>query len=226
MTRRSAFTDIVAALALFVLIGVTMSWLSLYVPEQLRMPVIVVSQGAMVLAGMGLLLAWRGQRWSDIGLKVPRARDGARAALAFAACLGTNLALTFVLREAFPNTVETHSQELQAIARQLSDGVSLPGLVAVLGFVGVYEELLARGLLLRRCLVLMGGVWGPVLVSSILFGLGHLYQGWVGVCQTTVIGLVLAILTLRWRTLWPAIIAHAMLDIFSVLAIQNMTTGG
>ncbi|MGA8260922.1 MAG: CPBP family intramembrane glutamic endopeptidase [Arenicellales bacterium] len=225
MRRVGALADIVAALALFVLVGATMSRLSVFLPEALRMPVVVVSQGLAVLVGMALLFAWRAQRWSDIALVGLRARDGLRALLAFAACLVVNLLFTYALHGAFPHTVEAHSQQLESIARQLSYGVSLPGLLLVIGFVGVYEELFARGLLLQRCRVLMGGSWGPVLVSSVLFGLGHLYQGWVGVGQTTLIGLVLAVLTLRWKTLWPAILAHAMLDTASILALRSLGGG-
>jgi membrane protease YdiL (CAAX protease family) len=66
------------------------------------------------------------------------------------------------------------------------------------------------------------GVWAPVLVSSVLFGLGHVYQGWIGVAQTTVIGAIFAIFTVRWATLWPAIMAHAALNTLSVAALTGV----
>lgn len=221
-----ALVDIVIALAAFVATGVTVSWLSAFVPAGLRLPVMVVSQGLVVLLVMGLLLAWRGQRWGDIGLIAPSVRDGGRAALAFAVCLGLNILLMYVLHGAFPDTVAAHSQQLEIIARQLSYRIPFPVLVAVLALVGVYEELLARGLLLQRCRSLAGGTWIPVVVSSGLFGLGHLYQGWVGVAQTTLIGIVLAVATLRWRSLWPAILAHVLLDTVSIVLVRSLQAGG
>jgi membrane protease YdiL (CAAX protease family) len=96
-------------------------------------------------------------------------------------------------------------------------------------FVGFYEEVLARGLLLQRCRRLfsevagpLGAVWLPVLVSSALFGAAHGYQGWLGVAQTGLIGIVLALLTLRWGTLWPAILAHAMLNAGSLTLARSL----
>ncbi len=226
MRPTRALVDIVLALTSFVVVGVAVSWLSAFVPAGIRLPLMVVSQGIVVLAVTGLLLAWRDQRWRDIGLVPPMVRDVGRAVIAFAVCMGLNLVLIYALHWAFPDTVAAHSQQLEIIARQLSYSIPFPALIAVLALVGVYEELFARGLLLQRCRSLAGGTWIPVMVSSVLFGLGHLYQGWIGVAQTTLIGIVLAVLTLRWRTLWPAILAHALLDTASIALIRSMGGGG
>lgn len=221
MKPSRALVDIGAALALFVLSSVLAAALAAQLPGALRTPAVVIIQGMLVIAIVAGLLAWRGQRWSAVGLVPPESGDGPRSLLAFAACLGANLLLIYVLYGAFPQIVEAHSERLGYFARQLAGGLPFPVLVAVLGFVGVYEEIFARGLLLARCRTLLKGTWGPVLASSLLFGLGHLYQGWIGVGQTTLIGIVLALLVIRWGTLWPAIIAHALLDVSSILLMDR-----
>lgn len=219
--------DIVAALLFFVLAGIVVASWAGAVSGPLRVPLVVVSQGVLVLLVVAALLAWRGHRWADIGLvAAPRPRDAGRALAAFAACLGVNMLFVYLLYAVSPGTVEGHTEQLGSIARQLTHGLSLPGLVGILVFVGVYEEVFARGLLLERCRALLGGTLAPVLVSSLLFGLGHAYQGWIGVGQTTLIGLVLAVLTIRWGTLWPAIIAHALLDIASIVFMGQVLEGG
>ena len=61
--------------------------------------------------------------------------------------------------------------------------------------------------------------WVIALVgSAIIFGLGHTYQGLVGVAKITAMGLLLgsAFLTVR-RDLWPLIIAHAVIDTISMV---------
>lgn len=216
---RASF-DVAAALGLFVLSSVLAASAASYLPGSFRLPVVVVLQGVLVIAVTGGLLAWRGQRWRAIGLVPPVAGDGPRSLLAYAACLSVNLVFIYILYGVFPEIVEAHSERLAFFARQLSGGLPFPLLVVVLGFVGVYEEIFARGLLLARCRTLFSGTWTPVLISSLLFGLGHLYQGWIGVGQTTLIGIVLALLVIRWGTLWPAIIAHALLDVSSILFMQ------
>lgn len=217
MTPARALLDIGVALALFVLSSVIAATAAAQLPGSLRMPAVVAVQGLLVIAVVAVVLGWRGQRWRAINMIPLSAADGPRSLLAFAACLGANLALIYALYGAAPQLVEAHSERLGFIARQLAGGLPLPVLVVVLGFVGVYEEIFARGLLLDRCRALLRGTWAPVLVSSLVFGLGHLYQGWIGVAQTTLIGIVLALVVVRWGTLWPAIIAHALLDLSSLL---------
>lgn len=217
MKASRAAVDIVAALALFILSSVAAAWAAAALPAAFRVPVVVVLQGVLLLAIVGVLLRWRGQTWSTIGLLSPAARDGPRGVLAFGGCLGVNLLFIYALYTVNPELVEAHTERLGFITRQLAGGMSLPVLVLLLGFVGVYEEVFARGLLLTRCRSLLRGTWPPVLASSLLFGLGHLYQGWIGVGQTTLIGIVLALVVLRWGSLWPAILAHALLDVFSIL---------
>jgi membrane protease YdiL (CAAX protease family) len=62
----------------------------------------------------------------------------------------------------------------------------------------------------------------PIVFSSVLFGLGHFYQGIYGIVQTALFGAVLAALTLRWGTLWPAIFAHAAVNMLSVVELGNI----
>ncbi len=77
---------------------------------------------------------------------------------------------------------------------------------------GVWEELVYRGFLIWF-LVPLAGVTGAVVVSSLIFGLGHLYQGIRGLVTATGLGLVFAALYLVSGTLWWLIAVHAAIDI-------------
>jgi membrane protease YdiL (CAAX protease family) len=79
---------------------------------------------------------------------------------------------------------------------------------------GICEEFLCRGVLLA-VLASAFGTWPAVLVSSVIFGLGHAYQGATGIVKTGVIGLVMALLAVLSGSLWPAILFHATMDITS-----------
>lgn len=57
-------------------------------------------------------------------------------------------------------------------------------------------------------------------LSSALFGLGHLYQGALGVVLTGIIGIGLGAITLRHRSIWPAVIAHGFFDATSFVALM------
>ena len=76
---------------------------------------------------------------------------------------------------------------------------------------GVTEEWLFRGFLLALFTPGMG-VAGAIVASSVLFGVGHAYQGPAGIVRTGIVGLVLAGITWATGSLVPAIVIHAMVD--------------
>lgn len=99
---------------------------------------------------------------------------------------------------------------------------------------GLREELW-RAAFLRgfRALFPGGGgtvsAWAGVGVSSVLFGLAHLPQGWMGVALTTVLGLGLGAVQVARRSTWEAVVAHGLVDastFFLLFVIQNPTTRG
>jgi len=114
--------------------------------------------------------------------------------------------------------------ELSDLAPQTHTECRLFDMVSVTA--GVCEEILYRGLLFATLLPLIG-TWPAVAVSSLIFGLGHAYQGVWGIVKTASIGLVLALLTVTSGSLFIAIILHVVVDLTSgrvmAKARQSMT---
>lgn len=77
---------------------------------------------------------------------------------------------------------------------------------------GICEELLFRGYLIWYIGQFLG-VWPAAIISSLLFGYGHMYQGIAGVGKTAVAGFVAACLYLLSGSLWVPIVLHAALDL-------------
>jgi membrane protease YdiL (CAAX protease family) len=130
--------------------------------------------------------------------------------------------------------VSGHVEEKRMLAEQFA---VLPGtwVLPLAVLIGFYEELLFRGLVLSRVMVLVGAGGGgapsaakaqrlrvvaAALLTAALFAVGHVYQGALGVAQTFVAGLVLAALVIVRRTLWPAIFAHASVDLIGLVAAR------
>lgn len=218
MNRRQAWIDIILALLLVGASSVMIGMVGVFIGRQ-RFFLLLLIHGAVILLGLRLLLAMRGQGWQHLGLQGIALKDFGRTLIALLSCIGANIVLTTLIFSLDPQPLQKHLDQLQLIAAQLSREIPLLGVAAMMFFVGVYEEIMARGFLLNRCRTALGGVWAPILLSSFLFGLGHIYQGGVGVAQTTLFGIVLAVLTLRWGTLWPAIFAHATLNTLSVVML-------
>ena len=227
LTPAQARLDVILAVLLTIAAGV----LAAVVADALLagrggLVAVLVAQGVIVLIGLQALILWRGQQWRDLGLQAPRLRDLGRGLLALLLVFAVNAALMFLIALVAPELVERHQEELATVAAWIVGDLSLWMLLLVTLFVGLYEEILARGFILGRCRVLLAGIWGPVLVSSILFGLGHLYQGGFGVVQTAIIGILFARLVVHWGTLWPVIYAHAALNFTSLSILRLVEEGG
>jgi membrane protease YdiL (CAAX protease family) len=85
--------------------------------------------------------------------------------------------------------------------------------ILLLVAVAIHEELLFRGLLipyLRR----VGCGWvGAVLLSTAIFSLLHVTQGWLAVPQVFCVGLALGVFFVLSRSLTAVIVAHFLFDL-------------
>ncbi len=77
---------------------------------------------------------------------------------------------------------------------------------------GICEEFVFRGYMLRQFSAWFGGRGRGLLASSIVFGLGHAYQGLAPVLVITAIGLGFGTVALLTRRLGPGIVGHALMD--------------
>ena len=92
-------------------------------------------------------------------------------------------------------------------------------LAAVSVGAGISEELLFRGFLFYYLTL-----WFPhihsfecALVTSLIFGMGHLYQGWKGIVSTGLVGLVMAGLYALTGNLLVPMFVHAATDLRALL---------
>ena len=56
---------------------------------------------------------------------------------------------------------------------------------------------------------------GAVVVSALIFGLGHIYLGWSHVLRTGIVGLIYAVAYVLTGSLWVPMLLHAVMDIMS-----------
>lgn len=93
---------------------------------------------------------------------------------------------------------------------------------------GLFEEL-SRAFMLSRLWQVWpgpGGRWLVLIGSALLFGLGHLYQGPMGVFGTALIGFILGWHYLVRGRLLPLIIAHGLYDTVVIVALVGAVRNG
>jgi membrane protease YdiL (CAAX protease family) len=222
LTKRQAAVDIVFAILLVPVSSLVAAVLVALFAGATSLAATVLIQALLSLAGVSAVLHWRARSWAEIGMRAPRLADLGRGFVVLFAGFAVNAALVLTIYSFQPEALRSHLTDLQSIAGSLTEGVPLAAVLALHFLVGIYEEIVARGLLLTRSRQLFGGTAVPVIFSSVLFGLGHFYQGAFGVVQTALFGAVLAALTLRFGTLWPAIFAHSAINMLSVVELGSV----
>lgn len=95
------------------------------------------------------------------------------------------------------------------------EGVSAIGVVALSVVNGTYEEVFLLGVLMRglRGFGLSVALGVPLLVRVLY----HVYQGPLGVVQVGAAGLALSLSYVVTQRLWPAVLAHILLDVLAFL---------
>ena len=152
------------------------------------------------LATLGLVPAFAGWRWVAL-------------ALGLAGSLFMVWQMFTALRDpAELAKIRAKMGDLSALAPQTGAEHRAFNLVAVTA--GICEEILYRGILLGALAPVLG-LWQAVVLSSIVFGMGHAYQGLAGILKTGLVGLVMALLTVFSGSLLAAIVLHAVIDLTS-----------
>jgi hypothetical protein len=87
---------------------------------------------------------------------------------------------------------------------------------------GFCEEVLFRGYLQKQFSRLLRNRWIALVMVSILFGLGHGYEGAQRMLLIAVLGLAFGLLSLRRKSLRPAMMAHTLQDTISGLLLRAL----
>jgi CAAX protease family protein len=177
---------------------------------------VFVSLAVTVALVLGLLplLAHRSLR--DLGLRAPRWSDlawalaGTIAMVAVAALIGS-------LQE---RVVHLKADEVQVHMLRAARGSLVAGFV-VLACIAApfFEELAFRGFVFNALLRYLP-LWLAVPLSGVLFGLAHWQPGNGGaIAPLAAVGIVLAALYYRTASLVPVMLAHALFNSLTVVAV-------
>jgi membrane protease YdiL (CAAX protease family) len=161
------------------------------------------------------VVAWRagarGLTLDELGLVIHGRWRIVMAAIVGAATLG---ALQWLNLRRMGRSAGKAREFMQALAERIlpqSHAELLPYL-ALAVTAGLCEEFLYRGFAMAALTRAGLPVWGVVLLSSIFFGLAHLYQGRGGLVSTLVIGTVFGTARIAYDGLVPAMLWHFAVD--------------
>jgi membrane protease YdiL (CAAX protease family) len=188
--------------------------------------VLLLRSGILLLAGLAcsVLLSWLALRlqklnWPEVGLKQPSS---------FVMLIPISIIATAILiplsygLRSIVTSITHEPPNLEAFKSiQGNPKALLTGLVVVWIFGAFAEEMLFRGFLMNSIYKLFPEKkfsdrlkWTlSLLITSILVGFGHSYQGITGMIITAVVGFCFGLIYLmNKRNLWPSILTHGLYD--------------
>ncbi len=179
----------------------------------------------MVIFGIVLLnkkaLSWN---WSILGLARPK--SWGRPLFTFIGCFA---AIRLLYQFLVPSIIETFGEHrnisfIYTVKQDLSNLIL--ALTVVWITAAFIEELVFRAFLINSLDYLFGGnkisVWVAVILSSLIFGMIHSYQGITGILITTFVGLIFGIgYIFNKRRILPLILVHGIIDSLTLISVYN-----
>jgi membrane protease YdiL (CAAX protease family) len=176
----------------------------------------MVVQWALAAA---VAVAWIvfGRSADSIGLMAHATRLAIAGYAVAALAIGGQLALTRSVFQSDQGRAKASAAVADVRAMLPHTAVELRWFTGVSITAGICEEVLYRGFLFAYLAAAMPDVPAVVVIalSGLAFGLGHLYQGVVGIVKISVLGLLFG--TIYWMTgsLWAPILLHMVIDLSS-----------
>lgn len=164
--------------------------------------------------GLILFLRLKRKKFRSISLVQPVAKDIVRAVTGWLVYIGIFVVLAVVLQGADTGIDFEQEQQLDFTAPSIPGELYLI-FIALVILPALIEEILMRGFLFHSLRSKLS-FWHSTLVVSVLFGFAHVQFAtgepllWVAFIDTFILSIVLCYMTERFRTLWPAILAHAI----------------
>jgi len=193
----------------------------------LNSPYLLLGLVASVILAWGML--WlRNNTWKDVGFRKPDHMGRLVLITLIATAILFPLS-TFAIQAIKAFTGQTPNLEaFEAIRGNLH--ALAAGLVVAWIFGAFLEEFLFRGFLLNTFHELLSKegnpkwvAWtGAVVGTSVLVGVGHLYQGIVGMMGTGLIAVGFSVIYLiNQRNLWSCILAHGLYNTVAFVLVYN-----
>ncbi|MBI4581700.1 MAG: CPBP family intramembrane metalloprotease [Planctomycetes bacterium] len=185
--------------------------------------VVTAAAGVACIVAAFTLVRSAGQRPAAIGWCTRSARVdiaiGLLSALAIYVALITGAVLLVLVR---PDLLEETTQAREAIEKTIPR-TSIPVMMAMMVFVAVWEEVVFRGFLLTRLQAIVRRWWLAVAIGTVLFAVGHGYQGPIALVAVGALGVILGVLFVWRRSLLPGIALHAAFNLINLLVLHTQS---
>lgn len=165
-----------------------------------------------------------GWNWSNLGLAKPA--NFLRPTLVFFSCFIAIVLLAIFVQPYFRTLSDPPDISHLMVLRQNTPLFFL-ALILIWTSAAFLEELVFRAYLINTLDLLLGrNSWSTgaaIVISAVIFGIIHAWQGLSGILTTACVGLILGIgFVYNGRRIWPLILVHGIIDTYTLIVIYNM----
>jgi membrane protease YdiL (CAAX protease family) len=130
------------------------------------------------------------------------------------------ITLVIIVMILFP-ALQDEAPTAQRAVREVMPDMPLRSMIAMMLFVAIWEEAVFRGFVLTRLHAIVRRWWLAVPISAMIFGSVHLYEGPLAMVVVTLLGVVLALVFIRRRSLTAGIVMHFLHNSFMLVMMHQ-----
>jgi membrane protease YdiL (CAAX protease family) len=181
---------------------------------------LLVIDSVVVVGLVVLFLRLHGDRPMDVFLGTRTVRGEVVRGMLLVPVVFAMVALLAIVVQRYAPWLHQEVNPFQTLIRT-PHGMLVVGALSIL--VGGLREEIQRAFVLHRFTQIGTPVLG-LIVFSLLFGLGHVVQGWDAVIMTAVLGATWGIVYLRRRSIVAPVVCHAAFDVIQVATLGLLST--
>jgi membrane protease YdiL (CAAX protease family) len=164
-----------------------------------------------------ILWYWKSRTWTSLGFQWPASNN---SIILWAA--GILLTIMYAIDLIYAAHAKDEQEEAwfdrsSFLPQSIKE---LPLYILLCLCAGFFEEIIYRGFMVSYFLEGTKDAipWLALLAPAILFSLAHFYQGWAAVLKITILAILLNVIFIYSKSLYPTMIIHFLIDLISGIA--------
>lgn len=192
---------------------------SLQFNEYTRKKLYLSNSLMLAIAGSSVLLLWllKQRGLSTLGFSLPRLHNQYFTVFFLVAAFIIGYVIDLYFSAKKMNALKQEDNWFEKSSFLPEKTRELPFYIILCLCAGIFEEIIYRGFMVTYFLPLNGTEneipWMAIFAPSVLFSLAHTYQGWTAVIKIFIFSLLLGVIFIMTKSIYPTMILHFLIDL-------------
>lgn len=171
------------------------------------------------LAGSTVILVWlfKQRALNSLGFKLPELKDQYWTVVFLILVFVVGYAIDLYFSAKKMNALKENENWFERSSFLPEKTKELPAYIILCLSAGIFEEIIYRGFMVTYFLPMDGVAdeipWMAIFAPSVLFSLAHTYQGWTAVIKIFIFSLLLGVIFILTKSIYPTMVLHFLIDL-------------